>query len=212
MTNENDDDASRPRTMMTTMTMMTMSCQFFPFFIGFFIVWLFFIGWPFWGSKYGCHCKPTQTGANIINFVLATWTHLAKIEATSCVGTTCCQHGGNMFSLEFCCVFVLLWMDSRCHKLIVCKKWHKNNLKMRFMVLLSDPPSCAPHPQEMLQEAQKAHNEAVTKMYGLLRNLLSGDLQSQWDWVCCKMHKHDLWAEVNGQITTGRHPCLSIAF
>jgi hypothetical protein len=32
---------------------------------------------------------------------------------------------------------------------------------------------------EMLQEAQKAHNKAIAKTYKLLRNLLSGDVQSQ---------------------------------
>jgi hypothetical protein len=35
------------------------------------------------------------------------------------------HHGGDV-----CCVFVLLWMDS---ELNVCKKWYKNNLKMRLM-------------------------------------------------------------------------------
>jgi hypothetical protein len=34
------------------------------------------------------------------------------------------------------------------------------------------------HTQEMLQDAQKAHNKAIAKMYELLRNLLSGDVQS----------------------------------
>jgi hypothetical protein len=33
--------------------------------------------------------------------------------------------------------------------------------------------------QQMLQEAQNAHNEAIAKTYELLRNLLSGDAQSQ---------------------------------
>ncbi len=59
--------------------------------------------------------------------------------------------------------------------------------------------------QEMLQEAHKAHNKAVAKTYKLLTKLLSGDPQSQWDQVCCKMHKRDSLAEVNGQTTTGRH-------
>ncbi len=35
--------------------------------------------------------------------------------------------------------------------------------------------------QQMLQEAQKAHNKAITETYKQLRNLLSGDAQSQWD-------------------------------
>jgi hypothetical protein len=38
--------------------------------------------------------------------------------------------------------------------------------------------------QQMLQEAQKAHNKAIAKSYKQLRNLLSGDAQSQWDCVC----------------------------
>jgi hypothetical protein len=33
--------------------------------------------------------------------------------------------------------------------------------------------------QQMLQEAQKAHDKAITKTYEQLRNLLSGDAQSQ---------------------------------
>ncbi len=52
--------------------------------------------------------------------------------------------------------------------------------------------------QQMLQESQKAHNEAIAKTYKQLRNLLSGDSQSQWDRVCRKMHKRDSWAAVNG--------------
>jgi hypothetical protein len=35
------------------------------------------------------------------------------------------------------------------------------------------------HAQEMLKEAWKAHDKAVAKTYKLLRNLLSGDPQSQ---------------------------------
>jgi hypothetical protein len=33
--------------------------------------------------------------------------------------------------------------------------------------------------QQMLQESQKAHNKAIAKMYEQLRNLLSGDTQSE---------------------------------
>ncbi len=33
--------------------------------------------------------------------------------------------------------------------------------------------------QQMLQEVQKAHNKAIAKTYMQLRNLLSGDAQSQ---------------------------------
>jgi hypothetical protein len=46
--------------------------------------------------------------------------------------------------------------------------------------------------QDMLKEARKAHDKVVAKAYKVLSNLLSGDLQPQWDWVCREMHKHDL--------------------
>jgi hypothetical protein len=59
---------------------------------------------------------------------------------------------------------------------------------------------------QMLQDAQKAHNKAIAETYEQLRNLLSGDTQSQWDRVCCKMHKRDSRPAVNGQVTKGR--CL----
>ncbi len=63
----------------------------------------------------------------------------------------------------------------------------------------------------MLQEAQKAHNKAIAKSYKQLRNLLSSNAQSQWDCVCRKMHKRDLWA-VNGQVTKGSHPQMWMSF
>jgi hypothetical protein len=59
----------------------------------------------------------------------------------------------------------------------------------------------------MLQESQKAHSKAIAKTYEQLRNLLlSGDALSRWDHIYRKMHKHDLWAAVNGQVTNGRCP------
>ncbi len=45
------------------------------------------------------------------------------------------HHGGGVWWL-----FVSLWIDLWCQKLIVCKKWYKNNLKMRLTALLFDPP------------------------------------------------------------------------
>ncbi len=60
--------------------------------------------------------------------------------------------------------------------------------------------------QQMLQEAQKAHDKAIAESYKQLRNLLSGNAQSQLDCICCEMHEHDSWAAVNGQVTKGRHP------
>ncbi len=58
---------------------------------------------------------------------------------------------------------------------------------------------------QMLREAQKVHDKAITKTYEQLRNLLSSNTQSQFDHVCCKIHKRDSWAAVNGQVTKGRH-------
>ncbi len=55
--------------------------------------------------------------------------------------------------------------------------------------------------QQMLQEAQKAHDKAIAKWYKQLRNLLSGNAQSQWDRICREMHKRDSWAAVHGQVT-----------
>ncbi len=60
--------------------------------------------------------------------------------------------------------------------------------------------------QQVLQEAQKAHDKTIAKSYEQLRNLLSGNAQSQWDYVCCKMHERDSWAAVNGLVTKGRRP------
>ncbi len=66
--------------------------------------------------------------------------------------------------------------------------------------------------QKMLQETQKQHNEAIAKTYEQLRNLLSGDLQSQWDCICYKMHERDSWAGVKSQGTVGRRPRTWAAF
>jgi hypothetical protein len=52
------------------------------------------------------------------------------------------HHGGGV-----CWLFVLLWMDLWRHELVVCKIWYKNNLKMRLMALLFDPPTRAPYLQ-----------------------------------------------------------------
>ncbi len=65
---------------------------------------------------------------------------------------------------------------------------------------------------QMLQEAQTTHNKAIAKSYKQLRNLLSGNAQSQWDCVCREMHEHDSWAAVNGQVTEGRRPRTWMSF
>ncbi len=59
---------------------------------------------------------------------------------------------------------------------------------------------------QMLQESQRAHDKAIAESYEQLRNLLSGDAQSQWDCICREMHENDSWAAVNGKINKGRHP------
>jgi hypothetical protein len=66
--------------------------------------------------------------------------------------------------------------------------------------------------QQTLQEVQKSHDKAIAELYEQLRNLLSGDAQSQWDHVCRKMHKRDLWAAVKGQVTKGRSPQTWMSF
>ncbi len=66
--------------------------------------------------------------------------------------------------------------------------------------------------QQMPQEAQKAHDKAIAKTYKQLRNLLSGNAQSQWDCICREMHGHDLWAAVNNQVTKGRCPRMWTSF
>ncbi len=64
----------------------------------------------------------------------------------------------------------------------------------------------------MLQEAQKAHDKAITELYEQLRNLLSSNAQSQLDCICHEMHERDSWAAVNGQVTKGRHPRMWMSF
>ncbi len=60
--------------------------------------------------------------------------------------------------------------------------------------------------QQLLQEFQNAHDKAIAKVYEQLRNLLSGNAQSQWDCVFREMHERDSWAGVNGQVTKGCDP------
>jgi hypothetical protein len=75
------------------------------------------------------------------------------------------------------------------------------------------PPSwSSARPKRCSKTPRKAHNKAVAKTYKLVRNLLSGDLQTQYYQICHKMDKRDLRAGVNGQMTTGQCPCLWIAF
>jgi len=54
--------------------------------------------------------------------------------------------------------------------------------------------------QQLLQDFQEAHDKAIAKVYEQLQ------AQVQWGSVCREMHERDSWAEVNGQVTKGRHP------
>ncbi len=65
---------------------------------------------------------------------------------------------------------------------------------------------------QMLQEAQKAHVKAIAASYEQLRNLLSGNAQSQWDRICREMHERDSWAAVSGQVTKGSRPQMWMSF
>jgi hypothetical protein len=65
---------------------------------------------------------------------------------------------------------------------------------------------------QMLQGSQRAHDKAVAESYEQLRNLLSGDAQSQWDRVCREMHENDSWAAVDSKITNGRRPQTWMSF
>ncbi len=66
--------------------------------------------------------------------------------------------------------------------------------------------------QQLLQDFQKAHEKVITNVYKQLQNLLSCNPQAQWDRVCREMHKHDLWARLNGQVTKGRRPRTWMSF
>ncbi len=76
----------------------------------------------------------------------------------------------------------------------------------KITLLGPDPLVEIEQTQQMLQEAQKAHDKAIAVSYEQLRNLLSGKAQSQWDRICCEMHERDSWAAVNGQVTKGWCP------
>jgi hypothetical protein len=53
--------------------------------------------------------------------------------------------------------------------------------------------------QELLSTANKHYNEAVGATYKLLRNLLPGEPQTQWDCIVQEMHKRDSWAGADGK-------------
>ncbi len=58
----------------------------------------------------------------------------------------------------------------------------------------------------MCKLAKKKHDEAVAQVYEFLHNLLGGDPQAQWDWICREMHEHDSWASLTGTKNEGKRP------
>jgi hypothetical protein len=60
--------------------------------------------------------------------------------------------------------------------------------------------------QELLATATKQYNEAVAATYELLRNLLAGKPQTQWDRIVREMHERDSWAGADGEKHDGKRP------
>jgi hypothetical protein len=70
---------------------------------------------------------------------------------------------------------------------MVCKKWYKNNLKMRLTALLFGPPRRAPHHQSMFEEyAESLRNDNPNdkQCHGRVRvSLDKSAVSSLWDEV-----------------------------
>jgi hypothetical protein len=60
--------------------------------------------------------------------------------------------------------------------------------------------------RELLSTANKQYNKAVGATYKLLRNLLAGEPQTQWDRIVREMHERDLWAGADGKKHDGKRP------
>ena len=60
--------------------------------------------------------------------------------------------------------------------------------------------------QELLSTASKQYNEAVGATYELLRNLLAGEPQTQWDRIVREMHERGSWAGADGERHNGKRP------
>jgi hypothetical protein len=56
----------------------------------------------------------------------------------------------------------------------------------------------------MLESAKKEHGSAMAQTYKFLWNLLTGDLQGQWDCICHEMHDRNAWAGLNGEKHEGK--------
>ena len=54
--------------------------------------------------------------------------------------------------------------------------------------------------------ASKQYNEAVGATYELLRNLLAGKQQTQWECIVREMHERESWAGADGEKHNGKRP------
>jgi hypothetical protein len=104
-------------------------------------------------------------------------------------------------------------LDSRCRKLkkAVLRQSGSQDTVLRTVGITARKVEIE-QTQQLLQDFQKAHDKAIVKVYEQLQNLLSVDLQAQWDCVCREMHERDLWAGVNSQVTKGRCPQTWMSF
>jgi hypothetical protein len=60
--------------------------------------------------------------------------------------------------------------------------------------------------QELLSTAHQQYNKAIGATYKLLRNLLAGEPQTQWDCIVREMHERDSWAGADGEKHDGKRP------
>jgi hypothetical protein len=66
--------------------------------------------------------------------------------------------------------------------------------------------------QEILESANKGYLEAVEATYKLLRSLLAGKPQTQWDRIVKEMHERDSWAGPDDKKQNGKRPKSYKAF
>ncbi len=88
------------------------------------------------------------------------------------------HHGGGV-----CWLFLLLWMDSWHHELIVCKKWFKNNLKMRLTALFFDPPRHAPHQASCGRNVESEILIVVGSRAYIVAVSGMGPPRCSWSWI-----------------------------
>ncbi len=65
---------------------------------------------------------------------------------------------------------------------------------------------------EILKNANKQYAEDVAATYEVMRNLLAGNLQTQWDRIVIEMHEGDSWAGPDGKEHQGSRVKCNKAF